>query len=804
MATSARQQPQWTPPTRSPNAQLPSLQIFNSLTRSKNDFIPADPEGKIVSYYTCGPTVYDDAHLGHARNYVSTDYVRRILQDYFGFQVKFVLNITDIDDKIILRARQQYLLARFKDEHGGETDSPVTSEIVQTTCAAFNQYIQRNLPLLMPDTNPENFVSNLFKAYPAVLDESALKDDEAPGEKEAKLKLHIKTATSAAKALEGPPEKSSEFYKQTDDVLLPYLDSIHGSSVDSQNHEIFARLAKKFETRFFEDMKSLNVLMPDVLTRVSEYVPQVVSFVEKIISNGFGYATPDGSVYFDINAFEKAGHFYARLEPWNRNDKNLQADGEGALSKATSVKRNDSDFALWKASKPGEPSWPSPWSPGRPGWHVECSVMASDVLGSVIDLHGGGEDLKFPHHDNELAQSTAYWSSGASVPWVNYFIHTGHLGIQGLKMSKSLKNFTTIRATLESEWTPRTLRIAFLLGSWQDRIELGDDLNTAAAGWESRLDNIFLKAIDVARNPTQTATTVSDEQMLDSLQQAKDDLHIALCDSINTPAAMRVISSLIVKVNSADVLADDTLLAIARWVTRVVTIFGLDPDGDLRDTERIGWSGIMIPDQAVPFIYPLSHIRDTIRQQARSTLNHEEIARLADKARTETRRNAADVEPSSKPYRDVFEQFHRDIKSLVDSEASAKDFLTLCDQVRDTQLPELGIYIEDRQNLPALVRPLDRTLAAALEERKAATATKGLEAQARRDAEENRKKQLAERAKLSHVDLFRNADYSEWDEQGIPVRDKKGEEVTKSQRKKLVKEWERQKKLYEGYLKNKE
>jgi cysteinyl-tRNA synthetase len=313
------------------------------------------------------------------------------MRDYFGFHVKFVLNITDIDDKIILRARQQYLLARFKDEHGGETDSPVTSKVVETTLAAFNQYIQRNLTLLMPDTNPKNFISNLGMAYSRILDGSSLQEGEVPGEKEAKLKMHIKTATSAARALETTAERSSDFYKDTEDILLPYLDSIHGSSIDSQNHEIFAPLAKKFENRFFEDMKSLNVLVPDVVTRVSEYVPQVVTFVEKIISNGYGYTTPDGSVYFDITAFEKAGHFYARLEPWSRNDKSLQADGEGALSKSTNFKRNDSDFALWKASKPGEPSWPSPWSPGRPGWHVECSVMASDVLGDVIDLHGGGE-----------------------------------------------------------------------------------------------------------------------------------------------------------------------------------------------------------------------------------------------------------------------------------------------------------------------------------------------------------------------------------------------------------------------------
>jgi cysteinyl-tRNA synthetase len=171
------------------------------------------------------------------------------MRDYFGFQVKFVLNVTDIDDKIILRARQQYLLAQFKNEQGGETDSPATSTVVQTTLAAFNQYIQRNLPLLVPDTTPESFVPNLSQAYSRIIDGFALKEDEAPGEKEAKLKLHIKTATSAAKALEVAPEKCSEFYKQTDDILLPYLDSLHSSSIDSQNHEIFAGLAKKFENR---------------------------------------------------------------------------------------------------------------------------------------------------------------------------------------------------------------------------------------------------------------------------------------------------------------------------------------------------------------------------------------------------------------------------------------------------------------------------------------------------------------------------------------------------------------------------
>ncbi|KAB8208124.1 Cysteinyl-tRNA synthetase/mycothiol ligase [Aspergillus parasiticus] len=154
-------------------------------------------------------------------------------------------------------------------------------------------------------------------------------------------------------------------------------------------------------------MKDLNVLDPDELTRVTEYGPKIAEFVEKIVANRFAYATSDGSVYFDIRSFEKAGHSYARLEPWNRNNQPLQRDGEGKLSHSVE-KRSPDDFALWKASRPGELSWPSQWGQGRPGWHIECSAIASNKFGGQIDIHSGGIDLAFPHHDNELAQSEAF------------------------------------------------------------------------------------------------------------------------------------------------------------------------------------------------------------------------------------------------------------------------------------------------------------------------------------------------------------------------------------------------------------
>ena len=138
----------------------------------------------------------------------------------------------------------------------------------------------------------------------------------------------------------------------------------------------------------------------------------------------------------------------------------------GSLTTAMG-KRSASDFALWKTSKPGEPHWPSPWGEGRPGWHIECSVMASAVLGPGMDVHSGGEDLAFPHHDNEIAQSEAYHNCRQ---WVNYFLHTGHLHIEGLKMSKSLKNFITIDDAL-SRFTARQLRFAFLSTNWSARVD---------------------------------------------------------------------------------------------------------------------------------------------------------------------------------------------------------------------------------------------------------------------------------------------------------------------------------------------
>ncbi|GFF42444.1 cysteine--tRNA ligase [Aspergillus lentulus] len=801
MAT-ARQQPPWRQPTEYPEAKsrLPPLKIWNSLTRSKNPFIPIDPEGKKVTWYACGPTVYDDAHLGHARNYVSTDIIRRIMRDYFHFDVKFIMNITDVDDKIILRARQQHLFNEFVFAH-----PTIGAEVLDIARNAYTAYLKKNLPLLNPELPPAQYQEEVEKVYATVLNGGPLPGNEKAGDDEAKVKMHIKTVASAAKVIaqaEGldqataPKGFAESFYTNAQDLLLPYLDSLKASSINADDHSIFTKLTKKYEERFMKDMRDLNVLDPDELTRVTEYGAEIADFVEKIVENKFGYVTDDGSVYFDITAFENAGHPYARLEPWSRSDNKLLAEGEGALTKKTTEKRSASDFALWKASKPGEPSWTSSWGRGRPGWHIECSAMASAKLGKQMDIHSGGVDLAFPHHDNELAQSEAYWSHGHSHTdqWVNYFLHMGHLSIQGSKMSKSLKNFTTIREALErKEWTPRSLRIVFLLGGWRDGVEITEELVSAGNSWEDKVNNFFIKMKDPATLSGQTSG--SDTTLPAALEAAKKATFDHLCDSFNTQGAMSAISELISKYNGADksTLNPKDVEAVARWVTSMVNIFGLNGKATADSTE-IGWTGIDVPEEAKPFLYPLSSMRDSLRQAARAKegVTAETVAEIVNKGEVPEQ----DLTESAKPYAELLSNFRTKVSSIQQSESLGKEILALCDRVRDIDLFDLGIYLEDRDNLPALVRPVTRELIQAREEKAARARQKQIE-------KENKEKEALkklEKGKLSHLELFRTNEYSAWDEEGIPTRDAAGEEITKSRAKKLRKDWERQKKLHETWL----
>jgi cysteinyl-tRNA synthetase len=304
------------------------------------------------------------------------------MSEFFGYDVTFVMNITDIDDKIILNARKEFLVKEYRSKNHASFVSDVT--------AAWKQFVQSKFAKL---GYTEGEWDSFLKRY---------KDGEFSTEEDPKLGLYVNSSLDCLHAIEQKDSLSEdELYAKCHDILASYLDSKFGDTVTDP--AIYKDFAQYWEHDYFKDMKALNVLPPDMLTRVSEYVPEIVDYVNKIIENGYAYEA-DGSVYFDTRKFHE-DHVYAKLAPWNANNLKLMQEGEGDLSVDTNKKKHASDFALWKKSKRGEPFWDSPWGQGRPGWHIECSVMASHVLGEQMDIHGGGIDLTFPHHDNELAQS---------------------------------------------------------------------------------------------------------------------------------------------------------------------------------------------------------------------------------------------------------------------------------------------------------------------------------------------------------------------------------------------------------------
>ncbi|XP_070434601.1 probable cysteine--tRNA ligase, mitochondrial isoform X6 [Equus przewalskii] len=299
------------------------VKVYNSRTRRKDPLIVGSADA--TSWYSCGPTVYDHAHLGHACSYVRFDIIRRILTRVFGCNIIMVMGITDVDDKIIRRAREMNV-------------SPTS-------------------------------------------------------------------------------------------------------------------LANLYEEDFKQDMAALKILPPTVYLRVTENIPQIISFIEGIITKGHAYSTAKGNVYFDL---QSRGDKYGKLV----------GVAPGPVGEPVeSDKRHASDFALWKAAKPQEMFWASPWGNGRPGWHIECSTISSLVFGSQLDIHSGGIDLAFPHHENEIAQCEVFHQC---KQWGNYFLHSGHLHVKGKeeKMSKSLKNYITIKDFLKTA-SPDVFRLFCMRSSYR-------------------------------------------------------------------------------------------------------------------------------------------------------------------------------------------------------------------------------------------------------------------------------------------------------------------------------------------------
>jgi cysteinyl-tRNA synthetase len=311
------------------------LKLYNTLTRKKEEFKPIK-KGE-VRMYVCGPTVNDVPHLGHARQQITFDILRKILK-YNGLKVKFVSNITDVDDKIINRANEL-----------GKDIKELTKE---------------------------------------------------------NTKIHL------------------------------------------------------------DNYKSLNVDKPDVQPKATEYIKEMVALVKKLEEKGYTYIIGGDGVYYDISKFRN----YGKLSHQNIED--LKA---GARVAAKDLKKNKEDFVLWKFSKTGEPQWDSPWGKGRPGWHIECSAMSESILGIPFDIHGGGQDLIFPHHEDEIAQTEAAFGKKMA----NYWVHNGMVNIGNVKMSKSLGNFRTI-SDLFKEYEPGVIRYFVLLAHYKTPVDFAEERIDAA------------------------------------------------------------------------------------------------------------------------------------------------------------------------------------------------------------------------------------------------------------------------------------------------------------------------------------
>ncbi len=413
-----------------------SIHIYNSLTRKKEEFSPLNPPR--VNIYTCGVTVYDESHIGHARSLYIFDCIRRYLK-YRGFQVNFARNITDIDDKIINRAKE--------------------------------------------------------------------------------------------------------------------------TKVNWQD------LVKKYIDRYCEDLNALNIEKADSEPRATENIPEMIKYIQLLIDKGYAYVTT-GGVYFSVRKFKD----YGKL-----SGQGIEQMLTGVRKEPDETKEDPLDFALWKKSGPDEPSWPSPWQGGRPGWHIECSVMSQKFLKTdTLDIHAGGRDLIFPHHENEIAQAEAL----TGKPFSKYWLHHGLLTIGGQKMSKSLGNFVTIKDFIDKYKYVDFLKLFFLSAHYSHPIDYTEEKIEEA---RQALERIIILMDKIEKEVTESQSRQVTSRGFKEIEEIKNKFIEAMDDDFNTPRALASVFEL-VNLANRNIADTDFTYNAKSTIIELLDILGIS----LRADKKIG------------------------------------------------------------------------------------------------------------------------------------------------------------------------------------------------------------------------
>ena len=320
-------------------------------------------------------------------------------------------------------------------------------------------------------------------------------------------------------------------YRGYDVEFVQNFTDIDDKMIKKANEEntTVKEVGDRYIEEYYKDADGLNIERATVNPRATEYIQDIIQFVSDLIEKGYAYEV-DGDVYFSTKKFSD----YGKLSGQNLED--LQA---GARISVDERKKDPMDFAIWKAEKPGEPSWDCPWGKGRPGWHIECSCMAKKILGETIDIHAGGMDLAFPHHENEIAQSEAL----TGKPFANYWLHSAYINVNNQKMSKSLNNFFTAREVL-SEYDADVIRFFMLSAHYRIQINFSKDLLDSAKASVERLYNAIGNLENLLDEVSTETMTEEEVKYLESLDKYRQKYIEKMDDDFNTADAITVLFEL--------------------------------------------------------------------------------------------------------------------------------------------------------------------------------------------------------------------------------------------------------------------